>query len=749
MGRVRKIGSRTLQVAAMIAMALLFVTLFCLFAGGFTFYEDAEFLYSFAGSSELAVLCGLAVLFFLLLYIASGRLFSGCSKRVLKLFYTGMILVMVLVQCYFLFYVRSYYKWDSGFVIGGAASLAETGNVAEEAFYYLSVYPNQNTFVLITAVLVRLGNLLGISVAERPLLFNLLNTVCLDGALLLVIPILKRWKKDLQDWELCRIFMLLVCNPFLYVGVSYYYTITLSLPLTMGFLYLVFSMTEGDQTAKWGVGRIGGTAFLAGILLGGGYELRATAVILGIAVFFTGLWLLWGQEKKTAKRILLCLGIIGLTACLSAGTLSVVQKSYVGIDTEDTAFPTSHWLMMSLTMPGSHNGEDEAYTASFPTKEEKKEAVALRMREKLDAMSAGDYLSLVKTKVRNTFGTGMNGYTTFLADALRTDGLYEAVFGGHRDFVILWHQGYYLFLLLGILLYAGSWIYQCFRYQKVDFGGFFLLLILFGAILFYVLWEASEQYSVPFMMIMSCLAFGGLAEGSKALQGRKAVVQKGAAFCAWTGAAVFVIWAAARFSKITDTPIEQSHPVAVQILANTSYTVDDGEEMVQTLHLTQPFNRMIIQWRNPDLEESTAVYRVQLRETDGEILFEEEIHARGTGYNGAGIYDFEKVIPKKGDYEISLCKIAGEPDHDLEFVIYDMYGYTPYPAGQLYLKTDTEGSGKQIMTASLLFSISEESRESYTSAGKYIIFVSLIFLIFLFMGFWCKLRVVSFTGEER
>lgn len=749
MGRVRKTGSRTLQVAAMIAMAFLFVTLFCLFAGGFTFYEDAEFLYSFAGSWELAVLCGLAVLFFLLLYIASGRLFSQCSKGGLKLFYTGMILVMVLVQCYFLFYVRSYYKWDSGFVIGGAASLAETGNVADEAFYYLSVYPNQNTFVLITAVLVKLGNLFGISVGERPLLFNLLNTACLDGALLLVIPILKRWKKDLQDWELCRIFMFLVCNPFLYVGVSYYYTITLSLPLTMGFLYLVFSMTEWVQTEKCGVGRIGGTAFIAGTLLGIGYELRATAVILGIAVFFTGLWLLWGQEKKTAKRILLCLGLIGLTACLSAGILSGAQKSYVGIDTEDTAFPTSHWLMMSLTMPGSHNGEDEAYTASFPTKEEKKEAVALRMREKLDAMSAGDYLTLVKTKVRNTFGTGMNGYTTFLADALRTDGLYEAVFGGHKDFVILWHQGYYLFLLLGILLYAGNWIYQCFRYQKVDFGGFLLLLILLGAILFYVLWEASEQYSVPFMMIMSCLAFGGLAEVGKALQGRKTDVQKGAAFCAWTGAAVIVIWAAARYSKITDAPIEQSHPVAVQILANTSYKVDDGEEMVQTLHLNQPFNRMIIQWRNPDMEESTAVYRVQLRETDGKILFEEEIYASGTGYNGAGIYDFDKVIPEKGDYEISMRKIAGEPEHDLEFVIYDMYGYTPYPAGQLYLKMDGRSGEKKIMTASLLFSISEESRESYTSAGKYIFFISLIFLIFLFMGFWCKLRVVSFTGEER
>lgn len=749
MGRVRKTVSRTLQAAAMIAMALLFVTLFCLFAGGFTFYKDAGFLYSFAGSGELAVLCGLAVLFFILLYIASGKLFSMCSHKTLKCFYAGMILIMIFVQVYFLFYVRSYYKWDSGFVIGGAASLAETGSVAEEAFYYLSVYPNQNTFVLITAALVRAGNLFGISPGDRPLLFNVFNTICLDGAMFLVIPILRKWKKEWKEWELCRLFLLLVCNPFLYVGVSYYYTITLSLPLTMGFLYLIFSMGEEVQAAKYEGKRLWIRAVLGGVLLGVGYELRATAVILGIAALLTELWLLLEQERKNAKKILLCLGLVGLTACISAKTLSVAQEAYVGIDTEDTAFPASHWLMMSLTMPGSHNGEDEAYTASFPTREEKKEAVALRMREKLENMSVGDYFTLVRTKVQNTFGTGMNGYTVFLADALRTDGLYEAVFGGHKDFVILWHQGYHLFMLLGILLSAGSWICQCLRYRKVDFGGFFLLLVLLGAILFYVLWEASEQYSVPFMMIMSCLAFGGFKEADRVLGERKADIQKKAAFCAFLGAVVIVVWAAVRFPKITDEPMEQSHPAAVQILANASFQVDDGQEMVQTVHLTKPFNHMVIQWRNPAMEESTAVYRVQLKESGGGILFEEEIRAQGTGYNGAGIYDFDTVVPQNDDYEIRVYKTAGEPDHDLEFVVYDMYGYTPYPAGQLYFTGKGTEEEKQEMTASLLFSISEESRESYASVGNYIIFISLIFLIFLFMGFWCKLRVVSFTGEGR
>lgn len=727
--------------AAIVVMVFLFVVLFCLFIGGFTFYEDAGFLYSFAGAVELAVLCGLAVLFFILLYIASGKLFSLCGHKTLKLIFALLTVWMVLVQCYFLFYVRSYYKWDSGFVIGGAASLAETGSVAEEALYYLSVYPNQNTFVLITAFLVKLGNFFGIAVENRPLLFNAFNTVCLDAALFLVLPILKKWKNNLQDQELCRIYLLLLCNPFLYVGVSYYYTITLSLPLTMGFLYFLLKIWDHGPKLK----RI----IPAGILLGVGYELRATAVILGIAALLTGIWMLCEQGRKKAGKMLAGLALVGLTACICATGLSGIQKAYVGIDTEDTAFPTTHWLMMSLTMPGGHNGEDEAYTASFSTKEEKKEAVAARMKEKLDAMSAGDYLTLVKTKVRNTFGTGMNGYTTFLADALQTDGIYEAVFGGHKDFIVLWHQGYYLFMLLGILLCAGRWIYDGIRHEKTDYYGFCLLLILLGAILFYVLWEASEQYSVPFMMIMECLCFGGLAEPEGTAKKQRGKIWAAASWCAFGAAALVAVWGGARFKRVTAMPVEQSHPVAVQILANTSLPVDDGQELVQTLHLTQPFNRLILQWRNPSQEASTAVYKVQLRETEGEVLFEEEIHTEGTGYNGAGIYDFETIIPEKAEIEISMSKISGEPEDDLEFVVYDMYGYTPYPGGQLYLKTDGAAGKEEKLTASLLFSVSEEKTESYAGVVPYIIFVSLLFLIFLFMGFWCKLRVVLFTGEER
>lgn len=751
-------GKKTIRGFAIFAMVLLFCIILWLFCSGFLFYEDAAFLYEVERPIGLFCLCGVAVFFFVMLYIVSGSLFSGRSRKSLKIIYWGMTACMLLVQCYFLFYVRSYYKWDSGFVIGGAASLTEKGSVAKESFYYLSVYPNQNTFVLITAALVKFGNLLGIDMADRPLLFNLFNTFCMDAALFLVIPIIKKCRKNLADWQLCRLWLFLLLNPFLYLGVSYYYTITLSLPLTQGFLYLMLLIAEegkkggrGEREEKRERERGRRTCrrlVSAGILLGVGYELRATAIIFAIAILAAGIWFFAEKGARRGKGILLRILAVLLAGCITAGGLSLAQKSYVGIDTTDTAFPTTHWLMMSLTMPGSHNAEDEAYTASFATREEKKEAVSKRLFEKLYEMSASDYLRLAGTKVKNTFGNGMNGYAVFLADAYRTDGIYEAVFGAHKDFTILWHQGYYLFVMLGILVSLGRFLYMAFVKKETDFYVFALLLVLLGAILFYVLWEASGQYSVPFMFVMILTGLMGYQDLDCRLSQvshKQKTIFTAAAYLSFAAALFIAFWGVRRYHVMTQSSMPFSHPVAVQILANASYPVDEGETMVQELHLTEPFNHLVIQWRNPAQGESSARYRLVLREKQGKTVFETLIQAAGTGYNGAGIYDFETVTPENEEYELIIEKTGGAPEDDLEFVLYDMYGYQPYPGGELSLCTETD---EKKMTSSLLFSVSMEQKTSYVGKKEYVILISLLFLIFLFMGFWCKLRIVSFIGEE-
>lgn len=790
---VKTVTEKVIRMSVIVIMAVLFVVLFFLFVNSFDSYSDAGFIYSFANKAERIFLAGFALLFFGFLFHIVGLFLKKCTQKSIKCINLGMWIVFIMIQAFFLFYIRSYYKWDSGFVIGAAASLAERNSVAEEAYYYLSVYPNQNLFVFLTAVLVHLANFFNIPVADRPLLFNTFNTILMDLSLILLISILKKFHKESlfgkkirseQEREalLCRMRFLLFCNPFLYLGVSYYYTITLSWIFTMGFLVLLFDekeTTEKERKIK---------EVIAGLLLGIGYELRATAIIFAIAALILVIFrLLTGAREK--KRLAVKTILIALVAVLSSQFVHASMGKFVGIDTTNTAFPTTHWIMMSLTPPGGHNAEDEEFTASFATKEEKKAAVSERMREKLQTMGIKGYAELVLTKVKRTFGDGMNGYTTFLSDGYKTGKLYDALFGNHKDLFILWHQGYYLFLMLGILISVGVMlkagcnkdVFHVSQYREL----FYFLLVLLGAILFYVLWEASEQYSVPFMPIMLFLGLSGMQMmedrcfGQSDMQMKEdgcfgqSDMQKKEDGCIKTeknkhfgrskqvnafknqnkwfwllglaAAFAFAAWSICRYSVFVNQPFHQSQTVATQILANEPFWVDDGETLIQNLTLDGSCNHLVIQWRNPLGEENDSVYEIVFGSRDGqEIYFKEQIVAAQSGYNGAGIYDFETVTPKK-ETVISIKKVAGSPDSDLQFVRYHMYGYTPYPGGSLEIVRDSETTKTD---SSLLFLLSNETEKSYATPTGYIFFVTCLFLIFLFMGICCKLEVMGFFQNE-
>ena len=765
-------GQAWLKGSAIVIMAVLFAVLFFLWLHAFDYYSDAGFVYSFAGKAERIFLALLSLAFFCQLYYAAGFLTEHCSKKGIRIIRLVLFLLFIGLQCFFLFYIRSYYKWDSGFVLGAAASLAEQGKVADEAFYYLSVYPNQNAFVCLTAFLIKLSNLLGLPVSARPLLLNVVNTVLMDLAILLLLSFLKTFHKvsafgkrirteEEVERILCRERILLFCNPFFYLGTSYYYTITLSLVFVMGFIVLFFknidketastkTMTKGNTWNVW----IRWIA--AGILLGIAYEIRATAIIFAVAalicavyrmVFFTTK----DERGKIAGRIV----IIALPFLLTVGVMSTSMRSYIGIDTTDTAFPTTHWLMMSLTEPGGHNAEDEAYTASFATKEEKKAAVRERMVQKLHDMGLQGYAKLVKTKICRTFGDGMNGYTTFLADGYGTGEAYDALFGNHKDFTVLWHQGYYLFIMLGILISCIRMIQQLLKPLDSGKGCFlkllFMLVSLFGAILFYVLWEASEQYSVPFMLIMLFLGLVGMQTAddlrkeavSEAAEKR---ISQGLMYGSLGAALLLGIWSICRYRTFTVTPVEQSRTAAVQIMANEPYEVKDGETLIQDLTLHGSFNHFVMQWRNPLGADNDSVYEVTLKSRDGShIYMQEQITASQSDYNGAGIYDFETVKPAIASC-IEIRKISGSAECNLQFVLYDMYGYTPYPGGDLRL---ANGAGETKLQASLLFLLTNELQAPYITSAKYIFFMTCLFLYFLFMGICCKLERTGWPQRLR
>lgn len=691
--------------------ACLFLFLIFLFIRGFGQVETT-------GSFAMLALAGG---FFILLFFFYGmsRLFQAMPEALLRKLFVLQCAVFLLVQLFFLFYYRSLYLWDGAFVTGGANSLLQQGKVAGEAWYYLSVYPNQNGFVLLTMMLLKLGRCLGIAEGNLTLLLNGVNLAAIDISLFFAFLIWKKIRPEASCWQWNLLFLFFSCNPFFYVTVSYYYTMTLSLPWFMGFLYFFICMVKEKDNRP--VKQIF-PAVSAGVCFGFGYYLRATTIIPFMGALICGILLLWKYRAALSKKKWLNCICSGLAAA-SAGIclivfLTVMGGKVVGIDTEDTAFPVSHWLMMSLSGEGFHNGEDEAFTAGFSTKEEKKKAVMERLIERLKDLGITGYIRLAGKKAEHTFSGGANSYKMFYENALETDRGYSYVLGEKSEGFLCYGQAYHMLVLFLILLGFS---------KKFRWESFLLKITLLGGFLFYVLWEAAAQYQIPFLLVMALLAAMGAENPALSCQKEKG--KRAMFFAGVTGVVLLGSFLIINVREYTGRIRETSHPVVTQMLANEPLKVDGS--FTQSFCSAQSFNYILFQWRNPLGKENDCTYRITLRGEESGIIFSELLYGPGESYQGGFEKQFATVCPK-GRETFLLCmeKVDGSPEGYLEFVTYRMGGYDSYPAGSSLEEPERD----------LTFLVSEKLAEPVFSLKEYLIFAAALFLLFLFLVFCCKIK---------
>lgn len=732
------------------AMTVLFACLLILFVHGFSVMDQADFADAFLAAKWKKTAIFLAFSFVCMLLFLIRRVLGILGKRQLNLLSVLLFLGMTVCQCAFLLYFRSMYLWDEAFIVGGATSLAGTGSIAQDAYYYLSVYPNQHPFVVVTAALLALAGKLSLQKAGQYLLLNLAGTFCLDVAIVFLVKcqtyLYRSFDKRIQAEKRCYLLCLICLNPFVYVFAAYYYTIPLSLPFFMGGIYYALKVLSGNRRY----------ALFSGLLFGIGYAVRPTTVIPVIACVLTGVFVALFRKEAGRFGYSVMIAVVSLAAGLF---LLKGAQHLVGIDTTDTAFPATHWLMMSLTSPGNHNEEDEAFTAGFATKEEKKQAVSARLAQKLGNLGVRGYVHLLKDKFFYTWESGNHAYGFYTGNTLRTGWIYRWVYGSRRDVFALYGQGYYLFLLAGMLCVIWRFFIRQpdALSQRLVCPLFFFLLTILGGILFYLLWETGTQYALVFfpLFFLTASFAGGVGSGFGEKmasdvgkpdgmepaatgapventvsclpgQGRKMplyMVLGGLVF------AVFTVWMWKQRTVFTAQPYDQSETRVLQILANTPYELKDGDVLVQQLKADRPFNKMIFQYRNFMTDRvNDSVYEVTLR--GGRVCFKEQIVAEGQPLNGAFIKEFEQLMP--GLYELEIKKCKGSSLSSLSFVTYQMDGYDAYTNGKLLL------SGKPLEN-DMMIGLYQTSQGTYTTMTGYCGFWLVCFVCFLFWEICCIL----------
>ena len=257
-------------------------------------------------------------------------------------------------------------------------------------------------------------------------------------------------------------------------------------------------------------------------------------------------------------------------------------------------------------------------------------------------------------------------------------------------------------------------------------------LTFLGAVLFYLLWETGSQYSLPFLLVLQFLAENGVEQWEEAVvsdRGKTCKLQRSICLVLLAGLLVFAI---GNYSVFTGQTQEYTHPAVMQLLANEELSIGK-EKLLQTFEASQPFDRVIFQWRNDD-SSSDAVYEAVLASETG-VIAEEEITGAGQPYNGATVLSFPTVTPDGTQmYTLSIRKKSGTDE--LRFITYSMGYYDAYAGGTLTL-------GGQELTKDLLLSVSRTEIKTYTTTKRYWAFTA------FFIAALAVLFVLAGRGERR
>ena len=315
------------------------------------------------------------------------------------------------------------------------------------------------------------------------------------------------------------IFPLILFTPFIIV--PYTDTLTLFIPIAIFYFYLKIKDNTKLQYLY---------VFIEAILLVGGYFLKPTCVIIGIAILLAE-FLYINVKKETIYSHLKQLGIV--LVILVIGTYSVLVaynylkdtniSKYISMkEFEEKSIPATHFLMMGMkegkisdargknnTMFGGYDGEDYNNTTRIKGKEEKIKYHLAIIKERLQNFGIYGYMKFVYNKViwilsDGTFYYGAEG-TFFITQPYNQSRIAKKIQG----FINISSKKYqYITANIMQIVWVDLLIGIIFTYKNREKKINILKFSIIGIILFIVLFEGRARYLynyIPMFIIVGTL----------------------------------------------------------------------------------------------------------------------------------------------------------------------------------------------------------------------------------------------------
>lgn len=634
------------------------------------------------GGRIFLTILGIGILF--ALFCLCVQMLHKISDK--KLHIIGWILfgVFIIVQISYLVIMQVGLRYDALKTLDEAVSVLKTGSVSDQHLNgYFARYTNNYGILLLTVVLLKMFELLsltGVEYVNATFLLGLINILFIDAGIIFTWKLGRKIKGE-KGGILCLLFCLF--QPLFIIWTPFYYTNTISMGLMMAGIYGIYCLLEEKNMGK----KSYVYAFLTGIVLVAGFNIRATIIITVIAciiyILLNHINIEKTEIKNKIKMSLLNAGCMAAGAFLIIGSYSMLTKHYVPFDTTDTAFPAIHWIAMGAGEEGVYNILDEYYTMEHQTIQEKKEAGKQLFLSRIKELGISGYIRLLFHKLRITFSDGSGGYLSELGVSQKINPAHFYFLGGKSDFWGAYGAIYYSFCLLFVLV--GEVI--DFIRMKRSFI-FIMQLNLLGAFLFHMMWEAGTIYSIGFMTLLPLCMVEGFESVKKAA--KKAYLPIGAG-----SILILSVCFMLQISKFTKENYFTNEASVNQFLYQCKEVelLKKNRVYIQSFLAYKSFNSIAVRVRNVSGEENNSVYKISLLNEDYEEVATMEAEARE-----CAAFDFIRMrfddinVNKEEYYYIRIEKIAGRKRHGLTFLTYNTGNYDAYRYGsflQRKKKADT------------------------------------------------------------
>lgn len=649
--------------------------------------------------------------------IVMHRVIQKVNIKKLKYITLAEVIILLFCQIFIITTINPVQVTDSYLINDQAASIAS--NIDDQVDYtfssYFKRYSNNNFCLLITVYLSKFFKFINI---DYTLGLTIFNTIMIDLSLLFGYLIFRKIRDKRDATEFLTINIL---NPLNYLMIHWTYTCTYSIVFMVLSVYLALLLK--DEKAK-PISKVV-YSILLGLCLTIGYLLRPIIVIPIIAIIICFIILII-QKRIKIKQFVLSLIIIVFVSGGSFIGLNYKIKQYIP-DSSNT-FPITHWIMMGLHGKGTVNSADNRFTESFETKEEKKKANLIEIKKTLKEYRFTGLVHHLLVKLPVTWSNGTSDYYVRSYQDQKQGLSYQYLIDGKNDLMVVYCQSFRIMIIILTIL---SLISQL-KKTKIDFI-FFNTLLIFGAIIFYLIWEAKSAYSIPFLPFLFVLALNGINILNENINEKitfrtlKNIFMIVIIITITLSIALFKPFARNRF------PFNY-YSVNVTNTGSSSFINNINKDDIvvkQEFYSKRKFNKILL-YAKTDGENNDVKYKITLRNSDNDIINEFTIDNSDIIKNYVTLkIDIDNTeANKKYIIEIKKNNENQENKDSIEFgYVYSKYIDTY--KGDMYLND-------KMTNDKLFIKVYDKRKTLYMSKAAYILLSGSIILVEFLLYFYFK-----------